>query len=392
MKCSQGRVVRFILNSFSLRGILAPNTLTNLDQLRVLSLRNNSLSGPIPDLSGLVNLKTLLLDHNLFSGAFPLSVLALHRLHILGLASNNLSGEIPVELNKLDRLKYLRLEFNHFNGTLPPLNQSSLSIFNVSGNNVTGEIPVTVALSRFNISSFLLNPSLCGKILNKTCHSNASTLINSPAASPPSQVTVSAPLSAKKQTNKIGVILALLIGALVLVAASLSIIACYKNQRRQQIEDKIANFTAETENTNVTESSNVMQSSSSELQNHGHRKSGNLIFCNNEAPLCNMDQLMGASAELLGRGTIGITYKAVMYNQVTVTVKRLDAVKTANTRDEVLERHMGTVGTLRHPNLVPVKGYSQGSQEKLIVYEFQPNGSLFNLIYGKLSFAFLVNN
>ncbi|KAL1809953.1 hypothetical protein ACET3Z_026943 [Daucus carota] len=383
VKCAQGRVVRYVLQSFSLRGIFSPNTLTNLDQLRVLSLRNNSLSGPIPDLSGLVNLKTLLLDHNLFSGTFPLSVLNLHRVHILGLANNNLSGHIPVELNKLDRLKYLRLDFNRFNGTFPPLNLSLLNIFNVSGNNLTGEVPVTQTLSRFNISSFLFNPDLCGKILNKTCRLNSSTLFNSP----PPQVIVSAPLSCKKHTNNIGVILAFVIGALVLVAAFLCIIACFKNRRRQRIEQseaKIANFSAEPQDTNVNESSIVMRTSTSELQNQ-RRKSGNLIFCNNEPPFCNLDQLMGASAELLGRGTIGITYKAVMYNQITVTVKRLDAVKTANTSNEAFERHMDTVGLLRHPNLVPVKGYSQASQEKLIVYEFQPNGSLFNLIYGSRS-------
>jgi hypothetical protein len=142
VKCAQGRVVRFALQGFGLRGAIAPNTLTRLDQLRVLTLRNNSLFGPIPDLSGLFNLKSLLLDRNSFSGSFPTSILLLHRLLTLDLSHNNLTGPIPVGLTNLDRLSSLRLESNGFNGTVPPLNQSYLRVLNVSVNNLTGPIPL----------------------------------------------------------------------------------------------------------------------------------------------------------------------------------------------------------------------------------------------------------
>ena len=65
VKCAQGRVVSFVAQSMGLRGPFPPHTLTSLDQLRVLSLRNNSLFGPIPDLSPLVNLKSFFLDHSM---------------------------------------------------------------------------------------------------------------------------------------------------------------------------------------------------------------------------------------------------------------------------------------------------------------------------------------
>ncbi|KAA8537784.1 hypothetical protein F0562_027636 [Nyssa sinensis] len=64
VNCLQGKVIRVVIEGLSLGGVFGPNTLTRLDQLRVLSLQNNSLTGPIPDLTGLVNLKTLFLDHN----------------------------------------------------------------------------------------------------------------------------------------------------------------------------------------------------------------------------------------------------------------------------------------------------------------------------------------
>ncbi|CAD5325379.1 unnamed protein product [Arabidopsis thaliana] len=65
--CSQDRVVRLNLDGVGLRGSFSPETLSRLDQLRVLSLENNSISGSIPDLSPLINLKTLTLSKNGFS-------------------------------------------------------------------------------------------------------------------------------------------------------------------------------------------------------------------------------------------------------------------------------------------------------------------------------------
>lgn len=394
-----------MLNSFQLGGTFPPNTLSTLNQLRVLSLPNNSLTGPIPQLAQLVNLKTLFLHHNSFSGNFPVSLISLHRLIFLDLSHNNLSGSLPVNLTLLDRLNSLRLDWNRFDGSIPPLNQSLLDIFDVSGNNLTGAIPVTPTLSRFSRSSFSFNPNLCGKILNKICRSNSSPFFGSSGeggdnASPPSpflqseQGVVLSPPSLKKH-NKTGVILGFVVGVLVLIAAILSAFAYFKNQRRQQVECKSTSFEEEVENENAnadtSERMNSMQVMGSELQVVEKKvgvtkpeKSGNLNFCDGETPFCSLEQLMRASAELLGRGSIGTTYKAVMDNQLTVTVKRLDAGKTAVTSGEAFERHLEAVGGLRHPNLVPVRAYFQAKQERLIIYDYQPNGSLFNLIHGNL--------
>lgn len=114
-------------------------------------------------------------------------------------------------------------------------------------------------------------------------------------------------------------------------------------------------------------------------------KSGSLVFCAGEAQLYSLDQLMRASAELLGRGMIGTTYKAVLDNRLIVCVKRLDATKIEGAGKIVFERHMESVGALRHPNLVPLRAYFQAKEERLLVYDYQPNGSLFSLIHGSKS-------
>ena len=403
VKCAQGRVVRLVLQSFGLRGTFPPDSLSRLDQLRVLSFNNNSLSGPIPDLSSLYNLKSLFLDRNSFSGSFPPSILTLHRLLILDLSFNNFTGPIPVGLVKLDRLNSLRLELNRFNGTIPPLNQSLLLFFNVSGNNLTGPIPLTPALSRFRKSSFLWNDGLCGEVLKKACSTRA-PFFESPNAMSPTQqplgqsaessqgVVLSSPPSPKNH-KKTGLAIGLSIGSVILIASLLGLFSVFKAQQRKSPNSKSTMVTAappealpptsQIETLQVREITELPSKTKTIEEVDRVHKSGNLIFSAGEAQLYSLEQLMRASAELLGRGTIGTTYKAVLDNQLIVTVKRLDAVKTSVTSGEAFERHMEAVGGLRHANLVPVRAFFQAKGERLVIYDYQPNGSLFNLIHGK---------
>ncbi|KAJ9177289.1 hypothetical protein P3X46_012524 [Hevea brasiliensis] len=419
VKCAQGRVVRFFLQGFSLRGTFAPYTLTRLDQLRVLSLENNSLSGPIPDLSPLVNLKSLFLSHNSFSGSFPPSILLLHRLHVLDLSYNNLTGHIPVQLSALDRLSSLRLEWNRFYGSLPPLNQSFLIFFNVSVNNLTGPIPVTPTLSKFDTSSFSLNPDLCGEIINKEC-----TRVRSPFFDWPSSSNATSPMAPLDQSAQAeggaGVVvlspsspqkhkrttafLSFAVGVSVLIVSLLCIFFALVNKQSKQTNSKekqpaaaaSATEAANSIHTNSTADDQaikeygevVVYSKTKEIEVQQVRraeKSGGLVFCGGQTQMYTLEQLMRASAELLGRGTIGTTYKAVLDNQLIVTVKRLDASKSAITSSDAFEGLMEAVGGLRHPNLVLIMAYFQAKGERLVIYDYQPNGSLFNLIHGSRS-------
>ncbi|CAK9320403.1 unnamed protein product [Citrullus colocynthis] len=400
VKCVQGRVVRLVLQSFGLRGTLAPNTVSQLDQLRILSLHNNSLEGPIPDLSRLFNLKSLFLGRNSFVGSFPPSILTLHRLQTLDLSYNNFTGPLPTMLSSLDRLITLRLEWNGFNGSIPPLNQSFLEVFNVAGNNLTGQIPVTPTLSRFNTSSFFWNPNLCGEIVNKACHS-PTPFFEASNATPPSipsvqsaqsQDVLLSPVTHVKH-KETGMILGLSVGTVVLIVGVLCFYVATRTQRSQtaskpampQFETDTTFSTASAINNRVEGKGEFQAKMKESEEMPKAQKSGNLIFCEGEAELFNLEQLMKASAELLGRGTMGTTYKAVLCNQLIITVKRLDANKTAATSSEVFDRHLGALGALHHPNLVPVRAYFQSKGERLVVYDYQPNGSLYNLIHGSRS-------
>ncbi|XP_021903457.1 LOW QUALITY PROTEIN: probable inactive receptor kinase At5g67200 [Carica papaya] len=403
--CFQYRVVRLVIEDLYLGGVFAPNSLSRLDQLRVLSLQNNSLTGPIPDLSRLVNLKSLFLNHNSFSGSFPSSILFLHRLRTLDVSYNNLSGLIPAGLASLDRLYYLRLDSNRFNGTIPPLSQSSLQIFNVSANNLTGAIPITPTLLRFSQSSFSWNPGLCGEIVHRECHPRphffGPTTRRRKASPPPTVglgqsaefrgVELTRPSDQHKR-KRTAVIIGFSSGLLILIGSVLCFVITVKKNRGQNAQkESKAVMTSDAAATGQAavviqkEQEKELEEKVKRVQGMQVAKSGNLVFCAGEAQLYSLDQLMRASAELLGRGTLGTTYKAVLDNRLIVSVKRLDATRLASSTKEIFERHMESVGGLRHPNLVPLRAYFQAKEERLLIYDYQPNGSLFSLIHGSKS-------
>ncbi|KAJ8538108.1 hypothetical protein K7X08_014648 [Anisodus acutangulus] len=404
IQCAKKKVVRVIIEGLSLGGTFPSNTLSKLDQLRVLSLQNNSLTGPIPDLSTLSDLKVLFLDHNFFTGSIPVSIFTLHRLKTLDLSNNNLTGSIPVSINSLNRLYYLRLDSNWINGSIPPLNQSSLHIFNISQNALTGPIPVTKTLSRFKTGSFLDNKGLCGEIIHKECSPiqpffNPSTTDVAKNTPPPKlgqteELRSGAYLDCKeKKTNKRSLlIIGVSTGCLVLLCSLiLLVLATKKHKNSKKLGETNKKNVLDPSVTGNAEAIMKIEEDNNELEEKVKRvqqvmgKSGSLVFCAGEVQVYTLEQLMRASAELLGRGTMGTTYKAVLDNRLIVCVKRLDGGRLAGTSLEEFEQHMESVGGLRHPNLVPIRAYFQARQERLLVYDYQPNGSLFSLIHGTKS-------
>lgn len=380
-ECMRGRVTKLVLEHLNLNGTLDEKSLAQLDQLRVLSFKENSLSGQIPDLSGLINLKSLFLNNNNFSGDFPSSLSGLHRLKVIILAGNQISGQIPASLLKLQRLYILYLQDNRLTGEIPPLNQTSLRFFNVSNNQLSGEIPLTPALVRFNQSSFSNNLELCGEQVNSPCP-------RSPAISPESP-TVPTPSSSSKHSNRTKriKIIAGSVGGGVLLICLILLCVSYRRMRRKTVEGR-------------SKGKAVGAVGSPEAANGGggggggnnERKQGgfswegeglgSLVFCGpgDQQMSYSLEDLLKASAETLGRGTMGSTYKAVMESGFIVTVKRLKDARYP--RLEEFRAQMELLGRLRHPNLVPLRAFFQAKEERLLVYDYFPNGSLFSLIHG----------
>lgn len=377
--CFNGRVRKLVLEYLNLTGTLDSKILNRLDQLRVLSFKGNSLSGSIPNLSGLVNLKSIFLNDNDFSGEFPVSLSLLHRVKVIVLSGNRISGEVPASLLRLRRLYVLYLQDNLFTGSIPGFNQTGLRYLNVSNNKLSGEIPAT--LIRFNASSFSGNPGLCGEKIHRECK-----------LSPPPSTSPGYPMIPGKpnRTNrrKLIKIIGGSVGGVVLLLICLLLLlwAICKNRRKRVGTGPRSNKgggggdVAEGEETGGGGNNNEGKQGGFAWEGEGL---GKLVFCGagDREMSYSLEDLLKASAETLGRGIMGSTYKAVMESGFIVTVKRLKDARYPAL--EEFRAHIEVLGRLRHPNLVPLRAYFQAKEERLLVYDYFPNGSLFSLVHGK---------
>ncbi|GAB2215246.1 hypothetical protein Droror1_Dr00019627 [Drosera rotundifolia] len=384
-ECLRGRVTKLVLERLNLTGTIDGESLNRLDQLRVLSIKGNRISGEIPGLAGLINLKSLYLSSNELVGALPISISGLHRLKVIVVSNNKLSGAIPPSLVNLTRLYVLYLDNNEFTGNIPPLNQTHLRFLNVSNNRLSGEIPITTALSQFNFTSFSNNINLCGPQIPFPCNASSFAPGLSPEPSP-------GPLPKRNKRSSRKVILIATIASsgfiLILILLILVGVLCKRSRRGNK---KVGEVGKEKKVDEVGDEVGVVVRESGEGSGYGGAKGGgfswegegigSLVFIGIGDQLnYTLEDLLKASAETLGRGTMGSTYKAVMESGYIVTVKRLKDARYPK-MDE-FRRQMEVLGRLRHPNIVPVRAYFQAKEERLLVYDYFPNGSLFSLIHG----------
>ncbi|XP_020549198.1 probable inactive receptor kinase At4g23740 isoform X1 [Sesamum indicum] len=103
------------------------------------------------------------------------------------------------------------------------------------------------------------------------------------------------------------------------------------------------------------------------------------VFFEFANPRFEFEDLLSASAEFLGNGTFGTSYKAGLENGNTVVVKRLkDVIVTF----EDFQQHMNIIGKLRHENVAELKAYYYSTDEKLLVCDYYNQRSLSGLLHG----------
>lgn len=370
-------VVELHLPGMGLSGQLPPKTFSNMTNLQTLSLRYNALSGPLPaDLfSSLTSLRNLYLQHNFFNGQIPDSLFSLTSLVRVNLAENNFSGPIPLSFNNLTRLGTLYLQDNHFSGPIPDLNLPGLVQFDVSNNNLSGQIPKGLAGKPKN--SFAGN-SLCGDPLN-SC-------------------------GGEKPKKKLsgGAIAGIIVGSVLGFLLILLLLFCLcrvlarkgaRSKDKGVSEDKEVEIPTEKKaesggggvNNGVVSSVLAAALGGSKEKEKGEGnlvsdgKKGLIFVGKNTGWNFNLEDLLKASAEVLGKGTFGTAYKAVLENGLAVAVKR---IRDVNMGEKEFREKMEEIGRLDHENLVPLRAFYYNRDEKLLVYDYLPIGSLSALLHG----------
>ncbi|XP_075658369.1 putative LRR receptor-like serine/threonine-protein kinase At1g67720 isoform X1 [Castanea sativa] len=88
------RITKILLSRKNVIGEI-PSELNNMEALTELWLDGNSLEGPLPDISNLINLKIVHIENNRLNGSVPSYLSSLPSLQELYIQNNSFTGEIP---------------------------------------------------------------------------------------------------------------------------------------------------------------------------------------------------------------------------------------------------------------------------------------------------------
>ncbi|CAN8302859.1 unnamed protein product [Cochlearia groenlandica] len=390
--CDDGdRVTVLRLPGVSLSGNIPEGIFGNLTNLRTLSLRLNALTGSLPsDLSLCSDLRHVYLQGNRFSGEIPQILFTLENLRRLSLADNDFSGEISSDFKNLTRLKTLFLQNNKLSGSIPDLDLPLIQ-FNVSNNSkLNGSIPKN--LQRFDSDSFL-QTSLCGEPL-QICDAGEATVPSQPTSGGNKPPPI---INQKKKKISGGVIAGIAIGSVIGFFALILLILlllCRRKNKEKSREISVEK-TAEEEESDGNANANVYSVSAAAAaamtgnakpkeRNGGTVSSKKLTFFGNataNTKVFDLEDLLRASAEVLGKGAFGTAYKAVVDAVTIVAVKRLK--EFVKMEEKEFREKIEFVGRMdSHENLVTLRAYYLSRDEKLLVYDYFPMGSLSALLHG----------
>lgn len=378
--CNKDVVSSINLASMGLQGRPNVAAFASLEDLEAISLQNNSLVGPIPAFNNVPSLKSIYASNNQFSGVIPPNYFKpLGSLKRLWMSDNTFSGPIPKSLADLSSLKELHLENNEFSGPIPHFSDIDvLNFLDLSNNKLQGPIPNN--MEKFDKKSFENNPDLCGIKASKLC---------------PKTDDPQSHLAQKLIIAAIVVILLVLVMSIkdkrkeenmrILRKENLNheaVVTIPSISSRKSSSSSRKGYSSLNKSKNKSKMKDMNRSSPK--SGGGSQPVGELVMVNEEKGFFGSEDLMKTSAEVLGNGGLGSAYKATFPNGMSVVLKRVREMNVMS--KDVFDAEMRKLGRLKHHNILTPLGYHFRKDDKFLISEYVPKGSLHNVLHGKYQF------
>ncbi|ONK75162.1 uncharacterized protein A4U43_C03F14000 [Asparagus officinalis] len=433
--CSGSSVTEIKLSNLGLSGTLSYN-MDTMNSVVELDMSGNSLGngGQIP-YNLPKNLKRLNLANNQFAQGIPYSVSLMPNLEYLNLAHNQLQGNLTDMFGSLPNLKTMDLSFNSITGDLPQSfsTLSSLATLYLQNNQFTGSINVltSLPLNDLNVANNHFSgwiPDKLKKINNLQTDGNS---WSSGPAPPPPPFTSPPPgrkvkpghsSGGEKSKSKdgggkssgiggggiAGIIISLLV-----VGAIVAFFLVRRKKKKSSIREHheqdepftplASNEVKEMKSVQTTSTINTTAFPPAAPINlkpppiDRHKTYEEEEFSPKPVVRKTKPSALKATAysvadlqvatdsfsldNLIGEGSIGRVYKAQFNDGKILAVKKVNSSALPNNSSEDFIDLVSDISRLHHPNLTELVGYCSEHGQHLLVYEFQKNGSLHDLLH-----------
>ncbi|XP_072952163.1 putative leucine-rich repeat receptor-like protein kinase At2g19210 [Typha angustifolia] len=268
------------------------------------------------------------------------------RITALNLSSSGLTGHVSTSFSMLKAIKSLDLSYNKLNGTIPDFlaNLSSLQILNLTGNCFTEPIP-----------DVLLKRSATGFL--KLRIDNSTNKCDSPHVITPK----------KKLTTPIIIIISVVPVVLLALAVVLSIMLISKKRQPGLVSDAVSPHVEEVPVRNMDLEEDKLRPESKEFT------------------YLQLVNITNNFTRVIGQGGFGTVYYGYLEGSIEVAVKLLSGWPSQGMKEFVAETQ--NLRKVHHKNLVSLIGYCNDGEHMALVYEYLPEGSLYDHLRGSTGLA-----
>ncbi|VFQ95049.1 unnamed protein product [Cuscuta campestris] len=393
-----------------------PLSLVNLDSLKVVNVTNNLLQGPTPKFKDSVSVD-LVKDTNSFCLPQPgdcdsrVNTLLLiakslgypkkfaenwkgndpcadwsgitcknGNITIVNFQNMGLTGTISPAFASLKTLQRLILAKNNLSGIIPEelTSIATLTDLDVSNNQLYGKVPAFRSNVIVNTNG---NPNIgTGK---SDANSPAS---NSPGSSNPGSHEGGTSLKSPKKFKIWILILVSVVGSVLLLSLMGMVAFCVSKNKKVRFSRVQSPPTAMvihprhsgSDNNNsvkitVVGSTEMHTVSNNQTTEFEMGEARNLVI--SIQVLRNVTNNFSED-HIIGRGGFGTVYKGELHDGTKIAVKRMECGIFSGKGLEEFKSEISVLTKVRHRHLVALLGYCLDENEKLLVYEFMPQGTL----------------
>ncbi|XP_059296106.1 probable inactive leucine-rich repeat receptor-like protein kinase At3g03770 isoform X1 [Lycium ferocissimum] len=383
----------------SLQGHL-PDTLGELHNLRVLVLSRNNFTGDVPDFSNLENLQVLDLEDNSLGPKFPQ---VSSKIGSIILRKNKFTAGIPEKAQSFHHLEHMDISSNRFMGPFPPylLSLPSITYLNVAENKLTGMLfednQCNAGLDFVDLSTNLLSGKLPNCLFSgskqrivrfsNNCLATTGDRTQHPFSFCQNEALAVGilPLHHKHKVVLALIICGSIIGGIVLVCATIIVvrkflakIAARKKTTRSIVENASSTYTSELFTAAKGYVTRATKMGSLSLPSYRTFSPQELKVATN-----NFD-----AATFIGNNSDDQIYRGQLKDGSYIAIRCLKTKR--NTSSQNFMHHIELMPKLRHHHLVSTLGHcfecylDDSSVSRIfLVFEYVPNGTLRSWISDK---------